>query len=78
MSSVRRRTRLGVVSADFFDLSLGRLGGFGKMLQMAARFLREHRDAGLDLTLFHGFRGAPLGRCEVDTEGMRVLLRPEG
>lgn len=72
------RVKLGIVGAEFFDLSLGRRGGFGKIAQTVARYFNGNPALGVDAVLLHGFREAPSDRCEVRSGDTRVLLRPAG
>lgn len=72
---MRKRLKLGVITDEFFDASLGRLGGFG----WAARRLGEifNGDASLDVELVYvaGEHFATPDRPEAQVHGSRVVLR---
>ncbi|WP_411282269.1 glycosyltransferase family 4 protein [Gemmatimonas sp.] len=72
---MRSRLKLGVITDEFFDASLGRLGGFG----WAARRLGEifNADAALNVDLVYvaGEHFATPGRSEAQVHGSRVILR---
>ncbi len=72
---MRKRLKLGVITDEFFDASLGRLGGFG----WAARRLGEifNGDASLDVDLVYvaGEHYATPDRPEAQVHGSRVILR---
>ena len=70
-----KRLKLGVITDEFFDASLGRLGGFG----WAARRLGEifNGDPSLDVELVYvaGEHVATPDRAEAQVHGSRVILR---
>ncbi len=55
-----KRIKLGLLANEFFDLSLGRMGGFGWAARQLARYFRNHPENGIELVFFTGeLRGAP-------------------
>ncbi len=72
---MRKRLKLGVITDEFFDASLGRLGGFG----WAARRLGEifNADPALDVDLVYvaGEHYATADRPDAQVHGSRVMLR---
>jgi glycosyltransferase involved in cell wall biosynthesis len=63
--------RIGILSREFFDAELGRMGGFGFATRRAAEALRE---AGHQVVLVAGTGPGPSGALEADSGGFRVLF----
>ena|SRR5579862_4340374 len=68
-----KRIKLGLLANEFFDLSLGRMGGFGWAARQLARHFRDHPELGIDLVFFTGeLSGAASETLVHDT---RLVLR---
>ncbi len=70
-----RRIKLGLLANEFFELSLGRMGGFGWAARQLARYCRSHPEAGIDLVLFTGELLGPPGRRETLVHDTRLVLK---
>src|SRR3954452_13308938 len=73
--STPRRIKLGVVTDEFFDPRLGRLGGFGWAARQLARIFNGDPSLGVELVYVAGELFAEPGRLEAEANGSRVLLR---
>lgn len=72
-----RRIKLGVVSNEFFDLSLGRMGGFGWATRQVARCFNTNPDLGVDVVfLSRELRAAP-GEPEILVHDTRLIPRQQ-
>lgn len=69
-----RRLKLGILANEFFDLSLGRMGGFGWAAREVSRIF-EDPALGVDVVFLTGeLRGSP-GVSTLTVHGRRLLLR---
>lgn len=70
-----RRLRLGILSDEFFEPSLGRLGGFGWATRQVARLFHEDPALGVDVVLLTNELTCAGSLREVEVHGCRLLLR---
>jgi glycosyltransferase involved in cell wall biosynthesis len=73
-----RRIKLGIVANEFYDLKIGRMGGFGWAARQVANLFNEHPEHGVEVTFLN--RTLQLGG---DTTNLQVhqtplLTRPKG
>ncbi len=73
-----KRLRLGIASDEFFEPSLGRLGGFGWATRRVARLFTDEPELGIDVVLITNELTAREGRLELPLHGTRLLLRDPG
>lgn len=76
-TAARKRIKLGVITDEFFDAQLGRLGGFGWAARQLGRIFNEDPSLGVDLVYVAGEHRAEGNRTESNVHGSRVLLRRE-
>jgi glycosyltransferase involved in cell wall biosynthesis len=70
-----RRIKLGLLANEFFELSLGRMGGFGWAARQLARYFPNHPERGIDLVFFTGeLRGSRDSR-ETLVHNTRLILK---
>jgi glycosyltransferase involved in cell wall biosynthesis len=74
-SIATRRIKLGVVTDEFFDATLGRLGGFGWAARQLGRIFTEDPSLGVDVVYVAGETMAQNGTTESVVHGSRVILR---
>ena len=74
-SLVRKRLKLGVITDEFFDAQLGRLGGFGWAARQLGEIFNGDPTLGVDLVYIAGEHLATAGRNETTVHGSRVILR---
>lgn len=72
---MRKRLKLGVITDEFFDASLGRLGGFGWAARRLGEIFNGDPTLGVDLVYIAGEHYAEPGRSEARVHGSRVILR---
>jgi glycosyltransferase involved in cell wall biosynthesis len=70
-----KRIKLGVLANEFFDLSLGRMGGFGWAVGQLARFFRQHPEHGIDLVFLTGEVRGLSGQREIEVHQTRLILK---
>jgi glycosyltransferase involved in cell wall biosynthesis len=71
----RRRVRLGVISSEFFDPRVGRMGGFGWAARSLAQVFNEDSSAGVEMVYLARELHATPGAEEERLHGSRVILR---
>ena len=71
----RNRIKLGVITDEFFDAHLGRLGGFGWAARQLGRIFNEDPSRGVDIVYVAGEHRAENGVTETQVHGSRVILR---
>jgi len=69
-----RRLKVGVLANEFFDLSLGRMGGFGWAARQTAR-LFDDPALGIEVVYLTGELRAPPGVPETVVHGARLIFR---
>lgn len=69
-----RRIKLGLIANEFYDLSLGRMGGFGVAIRQVADLFNQNRSLGVDPVFIAGNLPGVNSRAEVITHGTRLLL----
>jgi glycosyltransferase involved in cell wall biosynthesis len=74
-SPATRRIKLGLVTDEFFDAHLGRLGGFGWAARQLGRIFNEDPSLGVDVVYVAGEHLADGDRTESMVHGSRVILR---
>ena len=67
--------KLGVITDEFFDAQLGRLGGFGWAARELGRIFNGDPSLGVDVVYVAGEHLAEPGRPEAQVHGSRVILR---
>ena len=67
--------KLGVITDEFFDASLGRLGGFGWAARQLGLVFNGDPSLGVELVYLSGELHAEPGRAEANVHGSRVILR---
>lgn len=70
-----KRLKLGVITDEFFDASLGRLGGFGWAARRLGEIFNGDRSLNVDLVYVAGEHLATPDRAEAQVHGSRVILR---
>lgn len=70
-----RRMKIGIVANEFFDLSIGRMGGFGWAARQAAATLRSYPGGGFEPVFFAGEIRAQPGEPDAVAHGTRLILR---
>jgi len=70
-----RRIKLGLITDEFFDAQLGRLGGFGWAARQLGRIFNEDPSLGVDVVYIAGEHLADGDRTESSVHGSRVILR---
>jgi glycosyltransferase involved in cell wall biosynthesis len=70
-----KRIKLGLVANEFFDLSLGRMGGFGWATRQLARYFGSHPELGIDLVFFTGELCGSIERREIVVHDTRLILK---
>jgi glycosyltransferase involved in cell wall biosynthesis len=75
---MRRTIRLGVITDEFFDPQLGRLGGFGWAARQLGRIFNGDPSLGIELVYVAGEHLAQPGAAEGKVHGSRVILRQPG
>ena len=70
-----RRIKLGLITDEFFDAQLGRLGGFGWAARQLGRIFNEDVSRGVELVYVAGEHLATAERTETTVHGSRVILR---
>jgi glycosyltransferase involved in cell wall biosynthesis len=70
-----KRIKLGLVANEFFDLSLGRMGGFGWATRQLARYCSSHPDLGIDLVFFTGELCGSVEQREIIVHHTRLILK---
>jgi glycosyltransferase involved in cell wall biosynthesis len=63
------------VANEFFDLSLGRMGGFGWATRQLARYFGRHPQLGIDLVFFTGELPGSAERREIVVHDTRLILK---
>jgi len=74
-SGVQPKIKLGVIANEFFDLSMGRMGGFGWATRQLARCFKNDASLGVDLIFLAGELPAEHNRPETTVHGTRLILR---
>ena len=72
---MRRRMKLGVITDEFFDASLGRMGGFGWAARRVGEIFNGDPSCDVELVYVAGEHLAEPGRPEAMVHGSRVILR---
>lgn len=67
--------KLGIVANEFFDETLGRMGGFGWAARRAAEIFRRDPSLGVDPVFLTGELRARDGVRELEAHGTRLILR---
>ena len=70
-----KRIKLGLVANEFFDLSLGRMGGFGWATRQLARYFSSHPELGIDLIFFTGELCGSIEQREIVVHDTRLILK---
>ncbi len=70
-----KKIRLGVISNEFFDPSLGRMGGFGWATRQLAHCFNDNPHLGVDLVFLSGDKYARKKRVAPIAHGTRLILR---
>ena len=76
--AILSRTRLGIVVNEFFDKSLGRMGGFGWAARQMVTLFKRNPQAGVDAVLLSGELGEPGQRETVVHETGLIFQLPDG
>lgn len=61
----KERVKLGIVANEFFDLSLGRMGGFGILTRQVAQCFKENPELGVDVVFLSGDHELPNGKTHL-------------
>lgn len=73
--TVDKHLRVGVITDEFMDPSLGRLGGFGWATRQLSKIFNEDDSLGVELVYLAGEHRAEPGRDEAQAHGTRIVLR---
>ncbi|MDQ3254146.1 MAG: glycosyltransferase family 4 protein [Acidobacteriota bacterium] len=74
-SPTKKRIKLGVIADEFFDLKLGRMGGFGWATRQVAECFGKDPSLGVDLVFLTGELRAENGQEEAVVHGARLIFR---
>jgi glycosyltransferase involved in cell wall biosynthesis len=69
-----RRLKVGILANEFFELTLGRMGGFGWAARQVAQTFKDS-SLGVDLVYLTGELRAPRGVPETVVHGTRLIFR---
>lgn len=72
-----RRIRLAVIANEFFERSVGRIGGFGWAASRVATCFAQRPELGVDVVLVSGLRNGT-GPADVQVRGARLLRATDG
>jgi glycosyltransferase involved in cell wall biosynthesis len=72
---MNKRLRVGVITDEFMEPSLGRLGGFGWAAGQVAKVFNEDPSLGVDLIYLAAEHRASPGRDYAEAHGTRIVLR---
>lgn len=74
----RERIKLGIVANEFYDLKLGRMGGFGWAARQVAKLFNEHPEHGVEVAFLN--RTLQLGGdiANVQVHQTPLITLPEG
>ena len=84
--ATRRKIKLGLVTDEFFDAQLGRLGGFGWAARQLGRIFNEDPSLGVELVYVAGEHLAEMVLClaegdragaEAAQQQLRSILPPD-
>jgi glycosyltransferase involved in cell wall biosynthesis len=73
--AARRKIKLGLITDEFFDAHLGRLGGFGWAARQLGRIFNGDPSLGVELVYVAGEHLAQHRKAETTVHGSRVILR---
>ena len=73
-----KRIKLGVISDEFFDRALGRMGGYGWAARQLSQTFNEDPSLGVDVVLLSGEIRSTAERDEARVHDTRVVLRRAG
>lgn len=76
--SPRERIKLGIVANEFYDLKLGRMGGFGWAARQVTNLFHEHPEYGVEVAFLN--RTLQLGGDATNAQVHQtpLIMRPEG
>lgn len=69
----RDKLRVGVVANEFFDLSLGRMGGFGILTRQVADCFRDDPDLSVEIVFLSGEHDLHEGQTQLDVSGTPLI-----
>ncbi|MDT7541861.1 MAG: hypothetical protein QOE33_1765 [Acidobacteriota bacterium] len=72
-SQSRREIKLGIVANEFFDLRLGRMGGFGWAARQVARCFVDEPSLGVEVVFLTNAFGVGNGQPETSVHGTRLV-----
>ena len=75
---MKRRIKLGVIADEFFDPSVGRMGGFGWAARQLTRIFTADPSQGVDLVFLSGELCGTATTKETRVHDTRVILRQPG
>jgi glycosyltransferase involved in cell wall biosynthesis len=73
MSASSRPVRIGVLATEFFDLGMGRMGGFGFAARQVVEVLHGQGDPPIEVVLLAGAPRSPDGARVHEVHGTRLL-----
>ena len=71
--SQNKRIKLGVVANEFFDLSIGRMGGFGWATRQVAKCFNTDPDLGVDIVFLSGEFSAEASQSDTLVHETRLI-----
>src|SRR4051794_13705117 len=74
----RERIKLGIIANEFFDLKIGRMGGFGWAARQVANLFNEHPEHGVEVVFLN--RTLQLGDDTINAQVHQtpLVMRPAG
>ncbi|WP_299413479.1 glycosyltransferase family 4 protein [Acaryochloris sp. IP29b_bin.148] len=69
--------KLGLIANEFYDLSLGRMGGFGVAIRQVADLFNKNQNLGVEPVFIAGNLSNVSDQTEVVAHGTRLLLLPQ-
>ena len=72
-----KRIKLGIIANEFFDISLGRMGGFGMAVRQVAQCFNTDDELAVDAVFIAGELREVDNQIEIISHNTRLLLRPK-
>lgn len=73
----KNKIKLGLIANEFYDLSLGRMGGFGVAIRQVADLFNQKSELEVEPVFITGGLSETGGQTEVIAHGTRLLILPK-